>query len=128
MISRTSGNDCGKADGDYLAWESAEWVLKGEASLGEVSVEDLCRRESRIQVFTAPIGQLDQCKNLCEKMQNGTIATVRTPDESREMFARVDEVLTKADGKPTQAGTKGGCTLCLGNNATRPPQLLWLRG
>ena len=23
MVSRTAGDDCGKADGDYLAWESA---------------------------------------------------------------------------------------------------------
>ena len=48
MVSRTAGDDCGKADGDYLDWESAEWTLKGEASLGEVSVEDLCRRPSKI--------------------------------------------------------------------------------
>ena len=73
MVSRTAGEDCGKADGDYLAWESAEWVLKGKASLGEVAVEDLCRMESRIQVFTSPIAGLNQCKNLCEKMPPGTM-------------------------------------------------------
>ena len=39
MVSRTAGNDCGKADGDYLSWESSEWALKGEASLSEVAVE-----------------------------------------------------------------------------------------
>ena len=103
MVSRTAGDDCGKADGDYLAWESAEWTLKGKASLGEVSVEDLCRRESDIQVFTSQIGSLDQCKNLCEKMQNGTIASVRTLTESQKMFDRVDEVLN-TDGKPTKPG------------------------
>ena len=53
MVSRTAGDDCGKSDGDYLDWESSEWVLKGKASLGEVSSEDLCRKESRIQLFTA---------------------------------------------------------------------------
>ena len=45
MVKRTAGDDCGKADGDYLDWESSEWALKGEASLGEVTVEDLCRKE-----------------------------------------------------------------------------------
>ena len=45
MVSRTAGDNCGKADGDYLAWESAEWVLKGEASFGEVGVKDLCGRD-----------------------------------------------------------------------------------
>ena len=103
MVSRTAGDDCGKADGDYLAWESAGWTLKGKASLGEVSVEDLCRRESDIQVFTSQIGSLDQCKNLCEKMQNGTIASARTLTESKKMFDRVDEVLN-TDGKPTKPG------------------------
>ena len=32
MVSRTAGDDCGKSDGDYLAWESSEtqteWVLR----------------------------------------------------------------------------------------------------
>ena len=103
MVRRTAGEECGKADGDYLAWESAEWVLKGKASFSEVSVEDLCRRESRIQVFTSPTGGLNQCKNLCEKMQNGTMATVRTPNESQKMFDRVNEVLG-TDGQATKAG------------------------
>ena len=101
MVSRTAGEDCGKADGDYLAWESAEWVLKGKASLGEVAVEDLCRMESRIQVFTSPIGQLEQCKNLCGKMQNGTMSPVRT--RSQETFDRVNEVLNP-DGEMSKAG------------------------
>ena len=106
MVSRTAGEDCGKADGDYLAWESSEWSLKGKASFHEVTVEDLCRRESRIQVFTSPIGSMDQCKNLCEKMQNGTMTPVRTPNESQKMFDRIDKVLTP-NGKPTKAGRVG---------------------
>ena len=32
MVSRTTGNDCGKADGDYLDWESTEWILRGTES------------------------------------------------------------------------------------------------
>ena len=103
MVSRTAGDDCGKADGDYLAWESAEWILKGKASLGEVTVEDLCRRESRIQVFTVPTGGLSQCNNLCEKMQNGTMATLRTLDESQKMFDRVNEVVKNDAGVISQA-------------------------
>ena len=103
MVSRTAGDDCGKSDGDYLDWENSEWVLKGKASLGEVTVEDLCRRESRIQVFTAP-GQMDQCKNLCNKIQGGTMATLRSETETQEMFDRVDEVLWPRGGEPSQAG------------------------
>ena len=62
MVSRTAGDDCGKSDGDYLAWDISEWLLNGKARLGEVTVEDLCRKESGIQVFTSPIGKMDQCK------------------------------------------------------------------
>ena len=68
MESRTAGNDCGKADGDYLDWESAEWILRGKASLGEVTVEDLCRKESKLHVFTASIDTLDRCKDTCGKI------------------------------------------------------------
>ena len=103
MVKRTAGDDCGKADGDYLDWESSEWILRGKSSLGEVSSEDLCRKESRIQLFTAPMGQLDQCKNLCPKMGNGTIASVRTLKEYQEMFDRHVELLY-TDGKATKAG------------------------
>ena len=103
MVSRTAGDDCGKADGDYLAWESAEWVLKGKASFGEVTVEDLCRKESRIQVFTSPIGQLDECKNLCEKMQNGRMAAMRSTREIDDHLSRVDEILFP-NGEPSRAG------------------------
>ena len=105
MESRTAGNECGKVDGDYLAWETAEWVLKGKASFGEVTVEDLCRRESRIQLLTSPIASLGQCRNLCEKIQNGAMATVRTLNESQMMFDRVDQLLN-TDGKATKAGKK----------------------
>ena len=78
MVSMTAGGDCGKAVGDYLAWESAEWDLKGKASFSEVTLKDLCKRESRIQIFTSPTGGLNDCRNLCEKMRQGTMATVRS--------------------------------------------------
>ena len=105
MVSRTAGDDCGKADGDYLAWESAEWDLKGKASFGEVTVEDLCRRGSEIQIFTAPaICSLHQCSNLCEKVQNGTMARVRTLIETQEFFDRMNEMLKDANGGRNPAG------------------------
>ena len=104
MVRRTAGDDCGKADGDYLSWESAEWILKGKVSLGEVTVEDLCRQESRIQVFTSQTAGLNHCMNLCEKMQNGTMATVRSPNESKKMFDRMIEVLKTPTGGRNEAG------------------------
>ena len=101
MVSRTAGEDCGKADGDYLAWESAEWILKGETSFGEVTVEDLCRRESNTQVFSSPFGGIEEIKNHCDKMEEGTLSTD---------VDRVNEVLMKPDGTPTTAGVVGLAT------------------
>ena len=37
MVSMTAGEDCGRTDGDYLSWETAQWVLKGKASFSEVT-------------------------------------------------------------------------------------------
>ena len=104
MVSRTAGDDCGKADGDYLAWERAEWDLRGKASLGEVTVEELCRRETKIQVFTSPISGLEKCNNLCRKIQKGTMATIRSPSETQDFLNRVDEVLF-TNGERTQAAS-----------------------
>ena len=102
MVSRTAGEDCSKSGGDYLDWKKARWDLKGKASPSEANV-GICRRESKIQVFTSPISQLDHCWNLCTKMEKGTIATVRSQNQSQDMFNRVDELLN-TDGKATKAG------------------------
>ena len=60
-----------------------------------------------IQVFTSSLGGLSQCKNLCEKVQNGTVATLRSPAETQAMFGRVKEVLVDTTGRATRAGTIG---------------------
>ena len=46
----------------------------------------------------------DQCKNLCEKMQNGKMATVATLKESQKMFGRMNEVLKDTNGGRNEAG------------------------
>ena len=105
MVSRTAGDDCKKSDGDYLDWESSEWVLKGRTSLGEVTVEDLCRRESRIQIFTYLTGALSQCMDLCAKIQKGTMATMRNPNETQAFVARLNQVLVFPNGEPKEASS-----------------------
>ena len=105
MVSRTSGDNCGKANGDYLAWEDTRWDLKGAARLGEeVEEKDLCRKISKIQLFTAPIGGLNDCMNLCANVQSGTLPPMRSRKESEAMFDRVAELLNPTGSKPTKAG------------------------
>ena len=68
MVARTGGKDCGKADGDYLAWGTSQWRTNGTVTSHEVEVEDLCRKESNIRVFTERLGESLTCHQLCPDM------------------------------------------------------------
>ena len=67
MVSLTSGEDCGKQDGDLLSWENSSWSFQGAATKWiEVSVEDLCMEFSSIQLFTtARVRKSTSCKKEC---------------------------------------------------------------
>ena len=73
MVSRTAGDDCGKADGDYLAWESAEWVMKGKASFGEHSRKTVGTYETENCNFFPNFKRFWKgCAHLCQlKNQKG---------------------------------------------------------
>ena len=104
MVSRTAGEDCRLGNGDYLAWESSQWNLKGKAKFASpVTAEDLCRRVSKIQLFTAPT-QFDQCVDHCEKIQGGRLPTVRSLSEQQALYGRVDEVLYVNEAKQKESG------------------------
>ena len=80
MVSGTSGEECGKQNGDLLSWEESSWSLKGATKWIDVSAEDLCMEFSSIQLFTtAGVTEPDDCKQLCQRMQkNGRMASVET--------------------------------------------------
>ena len=81
MVSRTSGEECGKQNGDFLSWENSSWSLEGAATKWmDVSVEDLCLEFSSIQLFTTSgVTEPDDCKRLCQRMQkDGRMASVET--------------------------------------------------
>ena len=40
MVSRTAGEDCRLGNGDYLAWESSQWNLKGKAKFVSPRIKD----------------------------------------------------------------------------------------
>ena len=90
MVSRTSGEDCGKQDGDLLPWSNSSWSLWGASRWTEVSVEDLCREFSSIQLFsTQGLTKLDDCKQLCQNMHgDARMASVETPQLFRKMQGR----------------------------------------
>ena len=69
MEKRTAGELCAKQDGDYLSWSNSSWELSGSAKWTEVEEEDLCRKDSRIQLFkTERLADINDCKRLCPKL------------------------------------------------------------
>ena len=134
MVSRTSGGECGKADGDYLDWESSKWVLSGEAKYEKVEVEDLCRKVSKIQVFTAPMPSMKSCRNLCEKMHRGTATRPGSLNETKAIFERLHNVvefnlvgkISKATWFPIRQRDDGSFVDLYSNDPVK--DLIWATG
>ena len=100
MVKRTSGEDCGKQEGDYLAWTKTSWELQGAASWTEVGLEDLCRKDSSIQLFTTQrLKGPDDCRQLCPKLnKQGRMASVETPEQFaalKHTLRNISRVLTR---------------------------------
>ena len=91
MVSRTAGEDCGKQDGDFLSWTNSSWSLQGVSRWTEVSVEDLCREFSSIQLFsTQRVTKPDDCRYLCHRMHGrGRMASVETQENLGKLQVRL---------------------------------------
>ena len=101
MVERTAGAECGKEDGDVLAWSSSQWELFGKASFAEVTKEDLCRRESDILVLTEKVPNSEDCMHLCKKLHaTGRMASVETRQLFHELTARLEEASTSTSSPP----------------------------
>ena len=94
MRKRTAGEDCGEQDGDYLSWAKAVWSLKGAARWTEVSVDELCRKYSDIQMFTTQgVHTPENCKQLCKKLHvKSRMASVETPNMYEKFLARAKDI------------------------------------
>ena len=95
MVSRTSGEECGKQDGDLLSWKDSSWSLRGnDTKWMDVSVEDLCLEFSSIQLFTTSgVKEPDDCKYLCQRMhKDGRMASVETTDLFTKLKERVRSI------------------------------------
>ena len=91
MVSRTSGEDCGKPNGDLLSWANSSWSLAGVAKWTDVTVEDLCREFSSIQLLTTSrVTEPDDCKRLCQRIQrDGRMASVETTTHFKKLQNRL---------------------------------------
>ena len=97
MVATTSGEDCGKQNGDILAWTNSSWSLQGAARWTEVSVEELCRDFSTIQLFTTQrVSKPDDCRHLCRKVHGeGRMTSVETPELLGKLQSRLRSISPK---------------------------------
>ena len=100
MIDRTSGGDCGKQDGDYLSWANSSWSIQGEIKWTEVSVGDLCPKDSSIQLFTTHrMERPEDCAKLCQTLhKNGTMASVGTSELFHKLGDRLRSISNVLEG------------------------------
>ena len=84
MIAQTEagGEKCG-APGDLVNWEEAEWTLHSQAKVIEMDREweGPCRRESKIQYYTADFKHQEDCMRHCPKISGGRVPPVTTREE-----------------------------------------------
>ena len=95
MVSRTAGEDCGKQEGDFLSWTNSSWSLQGVSRWTDVSVEELCREFSSIQLFsTQRVTKPDDCRYLCHRMHGrGRMASVETQENLGKLQVRLGTFL-----------------------------------
>ena len=89
--TRAGEEECGVPK-DLVSWEEAEWTLHSQVKVIEVDREweGPCRRESKVQVFTADFRYHQDCMQHCEKIANGRSPPVKTEEEWENLTRELD--------------------------------------
>ena len=109
----TAGEEECESPGDLVSWEEAEWTLHSQAKMIEVDKEweGPCRRESKVQVFTAAFDWHHQCMRLCQKIYQGRSPPVTTAKEWENLKLEIDLItqdrLTLHEGAMWLSATEG---------------------
>ena len=91
-MTRAGDGECG-AGGDFLRWENTEWLLHSHARLVEVEPsKGPCRRESKIQVFTADFKSHRGCMEHCRKIGGGRSPSLLTSQQWKTLTMEVGTI------------------------------------
>ena len=92
-LTTAGGEECGEP-GNLVNWEEAEWTLYSQAKMIEVDREweGPCRRESRVQVFTADFNHHKDCMQHCQKISGGRSPPVTTRAEWEYLTGEVGQI------------------------------------
>ena len=90
-ITTAGARNCGAA-GDFVSWENTEWSLHSKAKIVEVKeqTEGPCRRESKLNVFTAEFKSHQDCMHHCQKIAGGQSPPVGSLDEWKRFTGEID--------------------------------------
>ena len=100
-LTKAGGEEC-EAPGDLVSWEEAEWTLHSQAKLIEVDGEweGPCRRESKVQVFTADFRRHRDCMHHCQKIANGHSPPVTTEEEWENLKMEINLITQDRSNLP----------------------------
>ena len=89
----TFGEECGKAEGDVLAWTRSEWRLGGVATWRDVE-GPLCEKEEQILFFDKNLPKMTDCRELCPKLQEeGRMPSIATEEKLEKVVSKMRENL-----------------------------------
>ena len=93
-LTTAGGEECG-APGDLVSWEESKWTLYSRAKVIMVDREweGPCRRESKVQVFTADFDNHKDCMHHCQKISGGRSPPVTTTNEWENFTREVDLIV-----------------------------------
>ena len=100
-LTTVGEEECG-APGDIISWEEAEWTLHSQAKVFEVEREweGACRRESKVQVFTADFEWHQDCMQHCQKIADGRSPPANTEKEWENLTREVDLITQDRSNLP----------------------------
>ena len=119
-MTRAGEGDCGAA-GDFVSWQNTEWSLHSKAKIVEVNekTEGPCRRESKLNVFTAEFKDHQDCMHHCQKIAGGRSPPVGSLDEWENFTSEIDLITPDRSKLPWMwlSATEGD----RGNKLGKPP-------
>ena len=110
-LTTAGGDKCGSS-GDIVSWEEAEWTLHSQVKVIEVDREweGPCRRESKVQVFTADFEFHQDCMEHCKKIADGRSPPVSTEEEWTNFTTEINLITQDISNFPYMwlSATEGG--------------------
>ena len=100
----SGGAGCGRP-GDLLAWQDADWVIRGDVTKFEVELEELCRPQTGLtvifnEIFQSWVG----CMQHCAKLQEARAPLVRNKQEQQQLIETAARIMYEPGTESVRPG------------------------